>query len=154
MVKEYSKSKVCYNELIDFFTRIDCQFDPPFSTRIRDRSTVCSIDDYLKKVLSLGNLLIYSSGCSPIEGIVVLYANDTFNRAAYIPMLAIDEKYRGKGIATKLVLAAIELSKRKEMKTIAVKTWVSNGAARKVYTKAGFVEKNISDTEILFEKRL
>jgi N-alpha-acetyltransferase 30 len=57
----------------------------------------------------------------------------------YIAMLATNEKFRGKGIATTLVSKAIDLMIAKDADEIALETEETNTAAMKLYERLGFL---------------
>ena len=57
----------------------------------------------------------------------------------YIAMLATQEKYRGRGIATTLVSKAIDLMIEKNADEIALETEETNTAAMKLYERLGFL---------------
>lgn len=57
----------------------------------------------------------------------------------YIAMLATNEQYRGKGIATTLVSKAIDLMIDKDADEIALETEETNTAAMKLYERLGFL---------------
>ena len=57
----------------------------------------------------------------------------------YIAMLATQEAYRGKGVATTLVMKAIDLMIEKDADEIALETEETNNAAMRLYEKLGFL---------------
>jgi N-alpha-acetyltransferase 30 len=57
----------------------------------------------------------------------------------YIAMLATNEQYRGKGIATTLVSKALDLMIEKDADEIALETEETNTAAMKLYERLGFL---------------
>ena len=54
-------------------------------------------------------------------------------------MLAVQETYRGKGIATKLVLMAIDAMKARDADEVVLETEVTNTASLKLYERLGFL---------------
>ena len=56
----------------------------------------------------------------------------------YIAMLAVEGEYRGKGIATDLVLKAVEAMKAEDADEIALETEITNVASLKLYERLGF----------------
>jgi len=73
------------------------------------------------------------------------YTNDLQNRIAYLSLLCVKEKYRGQGIAKKLLILFFELCKEKEMKTIHLYTHKTNISAINLYKSIGMKIDNISD---------
>ncbi|RMZ72010.1 l-a virus gag n-acetyltransferase [Pyrenophora seminiperda CCB06] len=57
----------------------------------------------------------------------------------YIAMLATQESYRGRGIATQLVRLAIEAMTARDADEIVLETEVSNTASLKLYERLGFI---------------
>ncbi|PVI07480.1 acyl-CoA N-acyltransferase [Periconia macrospinosa] len=57
----------------------------------------------------------------------------------YIAMLAVQESYRGQGIATKLVCKAIETMAARDADEIVLETEVTNTASLKLYERLGFI---------------
>jgi peptide alpha-N-acetyltransferase len=54
-------------------------------------------------------------------------------------MLAVQESYRGKGIATKLVCMAIDTMVARDADEVALETEVTNTASLKLYERLGFI---------------
>ncbi|KAF2753734.1 acyl-CoA N-acyltransferase [Pseudovirgaria hyperparasitica] len=57
----------------------------------------------------------------------------------YIAMLAVVDKYRGQGIATKLVRMAIDAMKERNADEIVLETETDNAASLKLYERLGFL---------------
>ena len=57
----------------------------------------------------------------------------------YIAMLATQEEYRGRGIATQLVRLAIDAMTARDADEIVLETEVSNTASLKLYERLGFI---------------
>jgi len=57
----------------------------------------------------------------------------------YIAMLATQEEYRGRGIATQLVRMAIDAMTARDADEIVLETEVSNTASLKLYERLGFI---------------
>ncbi|MBD3629503.1 GNAT family N-acetyltransferase [Cyclobacterium sp.] len=78
-----------------------------------------------------------------ITGFATLAKKD--DDLADIGLLAVDKDYRGRGIATELVLSAIEKAKEEKFRSIQVVTQMDNKPAIKLYTKTNFLIKEISN---------
>lgn len=78
---------------------------------------------------------------STLIGVVICklepHRSGTFR--GYIAMLAVQETYRGQGIATKLVHMAIEAMKKGGADEIVLETEVTNTASLKLYERLGFL---------------
>jgi len=85
------------------------------------------------------NLIIkvYLETNQPI-GFIAYYKKQLYQ--GYIQFLAVDDQYRGKGYAKKLVQYALDDLKRMGCISIQILTRMSNSSARAVYEKAGFKE--------------
>lgn len=57
----------------------------------------------------------------------------------YIAMLAVQEPYRGKGIASKLVSMAIDAMAARDADEIVLETEITNTASLKLYERLGFL---------------
>ena len=62
---------------------------------------------------------------------------------AHLTTLAVDQPYRGRGIATSLLLELMENARRAGAKKMTLEVRPSNMAARHLYEKFGFVSKGI-----------
>jgi ribosomal protein S18 acetylase RimI-like enzyme len=88
-------------------------------------------------------LYIYTTA-SQVVGFVSLshMSADTIS----IDLLSVDPKYRGKGIATKLLLRALSYARKSLYTTVDVATQSINVPGRRLYEKLGF--KQIEETKI------
>ena len=88
-------------------------------------------------------LYIYTAG-SRVVGFVSLShkSADTIS----IDLLSVDPKYRGKGIATKLIHCALSYARKSLYTTVDVVTQSINEPGRRLYEKLGF--KQIEETKI------
>lgn len=59
-------------------------------------------------------------------------------RAVYINHICVTEKFRGKGVATKLIDQIIKLAKSKNIYTIQLDVWAMNKNAKNSFNKLGF----------------
>ncbi|HEY4707910.1 MAG TPA: ribosomal protein S18-alanine N-acetyltransferase, partial [Thermodesulfobacteriota bacterium] len=59
---------------------------------------------------------------------------------AHILNIAVDPKFRGRGLATRLLSMMLQIMKRKMVYEIFLEVRVSNDAARELYRKFGFRE--------------
>ena len=62
------------------------------------------------------------------------------SRAAYIAELAVDSRFRNRGIGTKLVSDIVEDFRRRGFTHVVVRTNVGNIPAKRIYEKLGFVQ--------------
>lgn len=71
-----------------------------------------------------------------------------------VQFIGVDEKYRGKGYAQKLLSYALEDLKHMGCINVKILTRMSNSSARAVYTKLGFKKLWSNDEFIRYEKNL
>lgn len=57
----------------------------------------------------------------------------------YIAMLAVEEAFRGQGIATRLVCMAVESMKARSADEVVLETEVTNAASLRLYESLGFL---------------
>ena len=116
-------------EFLDFLHSVDLEFTPPLSNKI-------SFNEYYDKIMEVGNVCCYYDN-NKIIGLVIFYDNQDI---AQITLVAVDPKYRGKGIASKI----IKLVLNKINKPTRIITWESNISAIYLYKKLGFKITNIN----------
>lgn len=136
--------------LVKYLDSVQNDFTPPLFDRIKDRSSVVTIEDYVEKILASGTVL-YTQDLENISGIIVIYHNNLEKKQGYIPLLSVKKEYSGRGIAKLLVNAAVDLAFESGMNEIFVKTWVDNHAAKNIYQNLGFIIIN-TDKDLLFKK--
>ncbi len=150
MIKKLQNNKKDINRLALFFEKVNHLFVPELKDRISSKSTVISFKEYAMKVLKNASCLSYENEFE-IVGIIVVYHNDMINNKAYIPILAVNSNYEGRGIATQLVLNTIELCEESNIKILFVNTWSSNKQAKRLYEKLGFEINEQNKNEIKFK---
>ena len=79
--------------------------------------------------------------CSALIGVVIskLERHRSGTYRGYIAMLAVEEAYRGQGIATQLVCMAIESMKARSADEVVLETEVTNTASLRLYERLGFL---------------
>lgn len=98
----------------EFLYRVDKDFQTPLSSRV-------SLREYADKLLKNAFLSV-SIQNNEIIGCIALYCNDIENKLAYIPLVAVDKRYRGQHISKALMSCAIRMAKEKGFKTIGIHT--------------------------------
>ena len=91
---------------------------------------------WLKKELDQGEILIYKNK-DQIIGMVTISFKEC---KSIIGLIAVDEKYRGKGIGRALLEAAENVSFISKKDTLLVKTQLANKNALQLYLKNGYSE--------------
>ncbi|KAJ9648743.1 hypothetical protein H2201_004661 [Coniosporium apollinis] len=108
----------------------------------KDLSEPYSIYVYRYFLYQWGDLCYMAlDAANNLIGVVVSKLEDhrsgTFR--GYIAMLAVQEGYRGKGIATKLVKLAIDAMAARDADEVVLETEVTNTASLKLYERLGFL---------------
>ncbi len=122
--------------LIQYLKDVDLDFSIPLSQKIE-------LDSYAEKLLTYGNIHV-SIEDDQIEAIIGYYSNDFERYTAVLSILSTKEKARGKGIAKKLVIEAIDVCKKNQMKHFIVDS--VNPIAINLYKSLGF---KLFKTEII-----
>lgn len=119
------------NLLIDFLIRIEQDFKTPLSQKV-------DLEKYSAKLLNLAtNYFCIES--NKIIGLVSIYCNNTSHNIAYIPLVAVDKDFRGKGISKSLLFAALDSARRHGFRIVGVHT--ESDIALRLYQSVGFVIK-------------
>lgn len=139
--------------LIIYLTEVQHDFKPPLFQRIIERSNLDNIEKYVEKVLSKANVFVILDQDRIIAAIAI-YTNNAVANEAYIPILSVKDKYKGKGYASKLLERAVQCAKEFEMKVINVKTWPENKKAIILYTKNGFKITQKDEVNLYFKKEI
>ena len=97
---------------------------------------------YLAKLDTRGEILSDSTE-DRCRGFVAFYCNDEATRQAYITLVLIDPRDRGRGLGRALVGAVLDIARRRGYRTCRLEVTTENTAARDLYTSMGFtvVEK-------------
>jgi ribosomal protein S18 acetylase RimI-like enzyme len=108
----------------------DEHFVPPLSGRV-------NIVDYAAKISAHALRLEAWSGSS-LAGLVAVYLNDRERGAAFITTVSVLPECTGRGIATRLVRAAVAHAKSDGLRRISLEVASENLPAMQIYTKCGF----------------
>lgn len=127
------------NDIYEFLKTIDKDFPIPISNKT-------NLGLFSEKLYQKATLCIHKEE-GRIVGMVAGYTEDLINNMAYICIVGVLNKYRGKGIASKLVNDFVEICKNKGIKAVHLYTHKSNLSALAMYRKIGF-SKFLIDNEI------
>lgn len=108
-------------------------------------SSKCSLEDYAIKLLEHGTICAEFHE-NKIIGLVAGYTNNLKDDLAYISIVCVDEQFKCRGIATKLINDFIKICNSKNIKRLHLYTDTSNVRAIKMYNKLGF-EKYYTNNE-------
>lgn len=101
-------------------------------------------EEYLAKLHEHGMFFVAMLD-DEIAGYAVVYANDSINHAAYIPLICIKTEFQGQGIGSLLLSKCCLTANRLGMSTMGLAVLRVDKLQKKFYEKQGF--KVISETE-------
>lgn len=117
-------------ELTSFLMQMDREFPHPLSSK-------CLLSEYAHKLIA-GGLVEGAWKEGELLGILAGYANNREKLEAYISVLVVDPKYRGRHISS-MLLNAFEVEARDAgMKYSRVFTYRTNSAAFGLYSAHGY----------------
>lgn len=112
------------------------------------------LNNYIKKIIANGKIIISLTGDNIVTGCIFFYANDLQSHIGYITLLCIDRDYRNYGIGKQLLNLAFFKMLDLKMEYCDLFTNIKNNKSIHLYKKKGFIEMERIDNEIHFRKRL
>lgn len=112
-----------------------------------------SIDD-LHKVMGQDNVHLFTEHRNgKLVGIALLYTVRTMSRnLGVVEEVVIDEKYRGRGIATKIMNKIIKKAKELELDCLELTLKNGNKPAMNLYKNLGFYDREQNAMRLWFDK--
>jgi ribosomal protein S18 acetylase RimI-like enzyme len=95
------------------------------------------VSTYLAKLEARGEILSDSTQ-DHCRGFVAFYCNDETTRQAYITLVLIDPRDRGRGLGRALVGAVLDIARRRGYRTCRLEVAKQNDSARALYMSMGF----------------
>ncbi|MBQ7154668.1 MAG: GNAT family N-acetyltransferase [Synergistaceae bacterium] len=89
-----------------------------------------------------------------IKGYVVLYANNSGNRRAFVPMLGVRPEYQRQNLGRYLLNVCEEFSRWKSMEAISLEVHKTNINAIGFYRHLGFSEETELENSYIYGKKL
>jgi [ribosomal protein S18]-alanine N-acetyltransferase len=121
------------------------EFRRPDIKKVLEIETSSFSDPYpssiLVEIYNLGAGFLVAQEDNSIVGYIIFWIR--FEDEGHIISIAVDKKYRRKGVGSKLVETTMEIFKKYSVKTIKLEVRIGNKGARKFYKKLGFVEKKV-----------
>ncbi len=133
--------------LLRFLREVDEDFHPFLSQKTK-------LSVFADKMLNNATFFYEVSDSGDIKGLVAIYANDYEKKYAYIPLVAVSPSYRKRGIASRLLLAALDYVKSLNGKILSVGIHTNNSVAVKLYLGVGFESVNTSNGRNYMEFKL
>lgn len=128
MIIKLSNNEADIQMLIDYLREVDHDFGTPLSSKV-------NLPEFAQKTLAYGHAFIAQEGGESVA-LVTLYCNDKVNAKAFLPILSVKDKFRGKGYARQLVNIVLNVSRLYEMHTVNVDS--VNPIAIALYKSVGF----------------
>jgi ribosomal protein S18 acetylase RimI-like enzyme len=101
---------------------------------------ISDVDSYIDKIISNADFAIEED-----KGFIAYYTNDFTSKKAYITMVIIDKKYRGKQIGKKLLNKVLEDLRNKGFLSVQLEVDKHNYVAYNLYSSFGFFKIDESD---------
>jgi ribosomal-protein-alanine N-acetyltransferase len=98
----------------------------------------------LVDIFNLGAGFLVAQQDNIVVGYIIFWIR--FEDEGHIISLAVDARYRRRGIASKLLKSTTEIFSRYTVKKLKLEVRSGNKAARKFYQNMGFVEKKVIDS--------
>lgn len=128
---------ISLQNVVKFLEEVDCDFPISLSSKV-------NIYEYAQKLFENATIKFHiKNNC--ILGFIAGYTENLENNIAYVTILAVSKKVRGKGIGSKLVKEFIEECNMKNIRAVHLYTHKTNNNAIKMYEKLGFEEYRISN---------
>lgn len=90
-----------------------------------------------------------------LVGFIAFYCNDTYSKKAFITLVLVDSKMRGKGVAKDMLINVLEIVRLEGFVECSLEVNVNNLAAYKLYCKHGFIkDKSNSFDSYLMTKKI
>lgn len=125
-------------KIVEFIQDMDKYFSPSMSERV-------NLIEYVRKLKEKGIILGTYNKKYKVTSLIGFYANNSDSQISFISYLAVDPLYKGRQIATKLILEAMRRSAENGMKKCVVSTWAENKEALNLYNKSGFYESDLNN---------
>lgn len=113
----------------DFLKKVDYDFPTPLSDRV-------DLMEYASKLADKATVSAVFDN-QDILAMVAMYCNDVVTGFAYVPMVAVVPKARGRKLSKALMKCAIQMARDNGFKTIGIHT--ENPVALHLYESLGFV---------------
>jgi ribosomal protein S18 acetylase RimI-like enzyme len=107
---------------------------------------ISDVDSYTNKIINNAEFAIDND-----KGFIAYYANDFTSKKAYITMVIIDKKYRGKQIGKKLLLKVLNGLRNKGFLSVQLEVDKHNYVASNMYSIFGFFKVGEDDKKIKME---
>jgi ribosomal protein S18 acetylase RimI-like enzyme len=117
------------DEIADHLVRSDASFIPPLSNRVE-------IADYARKIST--RAVRFEAWDGGLVGLLAAYCNDPFGRAGYITSVSVEQAWRGKGIASRLLDQCVRHLQELGFEWIELEVDPANESAVRLYAKKGF----------------
>src|SRR5690606_4291141 len=120
----------------NFLDEIDNDFKPSLSSKV-------SLETYAEK-LNSNAFFILAILKKEVVGLAAFYANDVLKKETYLPIIGVRKKFRGKGIADKMIKILVSFLLEEGFEKLSLETW-QGSPAQYFYRKHKFVVDRVVD---------
>ena len=131
MIIDANKLGDTKKRVYEYLVSVDSDFTPVLSSKVK-------LDEYTDKIMSLGNVFVYTEN-GKIGAMIIFYTNDKETLRSYCAALSVAHEFRGRGLSKQLLSLFIEKSRECGMLTASCHT--SNPVVEAMCKASGFVEK-------------
>ena len=134
-------NKSSIDDLIIFFN--NCTFNPTLLNYIKYINQYCNKLYTLSQRYELWDM-------SNLVALIAVYENNFPN--AYIPIVGVIDKFRGKGLGDLLLNYTLKQIENKRFKKVSLEVYTNNIVAINLYTKYGFIPLKLKYPNIIMYK--
>lgn len=151
---DYLERNIDFSEVLDKkeITKTIIAFENKLTPSLSERNI--NLREYADKLFRFGKVWSHYCQGKPIS-IVGGYFNDVRNKTSYLSIIAVDDKYRGRKLATSLLYKFEEYALNMGMKKVKLEVRKNNCRALALYSKFGYtIISEASETSYYMIKNL
>ena len=131
MLESYSFERLSEHQVIEILRIMSPQFDPPLSADM-------NIDEYAKKLSDNATFVL----CKNVDIIALIaYYKNMPKAQIYIPLVWVDQAYRGNGISRTMFNLLLEKGKKEGFNNSELEVLKANNNAIKLYNSLGNIKE-------------
>lgn len=137
------KQKMAKEEVFNYLTTMNSQFEPNLSLQIDDMSS------YSLKLSSNARFITSTYN----KALIAYYVNNT-NNTAYIPLIWVDIDIQSKGVASQMLDYLHKILKAEGYKTVSLEVFTNNVKAKNLYIRKGYKMVEDRGNKLMMTKEL
>lgn len=145
--------KIENGEFTDSVKRVTLLLEAMDSEFIPRASPSFELENYIRKIISNGNVFIYRDNGEDL-GYIAIYTNNLQERTAFITSIGVLPAFRGNHIGQKLIEFAFLFAKKQGMSSIELEVSKKNALAIAAYQKNGFIFSKKTDKDSFILKKI